>query len=109
MKAAVFYEQGLDRDLQDPEFAAPYLTESFKSGKDVFLVALGDVVRARGEFKGFDESLFKDRAALYRGLGSSGNPRMDTLMLVLDKLGLGVSFAPTPRSVTRRRVRKPGA
>src|SRR5262249_27202866 len=83
MKAAVPYEQGLDRDLQDPEFAAAYLTESFKSGKDVFLIALGDVVRARGDFKGFAASLGKARAALYRGLGSGGNPTMDTLMLVL--------------------------
>ena len=109
IKAAVPYEAGLDRDLQDPEFAAAYLTESFKSGKDVFLIALGDVVRARGDFKGFAEGIGKARAALHRGLGSGGNPTMDTLMLVLDKLGLGVSFAPTPKSVTRRRVRKPAA
>jgi DNA-binding phage protein len=45
---SIHFHEALADDLSDPEFAAGYLEGCLEDGPDVFLVALGDVVKASG-------------------------------------------------------------
>ena len=52
-RRTVPYEEILSRDLQDPEEAVAYLNaaleDAAENGADVFLLALRDVAKARGD------------------------------------------------------------
>ena len=93
-RRTVPYEDILHRDLQDSEEAAAYLTAALddKSGHglDVFLLALRDVVRARG-IRQLAQNTQLSRESLYRTLSRRGNPRFSTLEAMLESLGLKLS------------------
>lgn len=91
-KAAAPHEEWLDTELGDPEFAAHYLDEAFSGGKDEFLVALGNVVRARGGIQKMATAIGKTRPALHRALTHGGNPGFDIVYAVIGKLDLVPSF-----------------
>jgi probable addiction module antidote protein len=79
----------LKEELQDPKFAAAYLNEALNSGdKGVFLIALRDVINARGNIKGFAEKAAISRPSIYRMLSEEGNPTIETLTAIFETMGL---------------------
>ncbi len=74
--------------LTSPERVAAYIELAVEAGDpQAIAVALGTVARARGMTQ-----LSKDtgltREALYRALGTDGNPTLTTFAAVLDAFGL---------------------
>ncbi len=102
-RAAAPHEDWLDNELRDPEFAAHYLTEAFGGGKDEFLIALGNVVRAHGGVAKMAEAIGKTRPALHRALGAGGNPGFDVIFGVLRELDIAPAFPARKVKATARR------
>ena len=96
-KPSVSYEDRLHRDLLDPAYAAAYLTECLSQdiddGGSTFLVALGEVARARGMSQLADATAL-GRESLYKTLSDSGNPTFQTLLKILRELDLQISLVP---------------
>ncbi len=82
----------LNKDLQDPDRAADYLTAAICEGADVFLLAVRDVVEAQGGIAAIAKSTKLNRENLYNMLSKEGNPRLTSITSVLDRLGFSVSF-----------------
>lgn len=83
------YEEHLHQDLQDPKFAAMYLSECFNDDRKVFLLALHDVAKAYGITDVAKRSGL-NRESLYKMF--RGNPKLDTLESFLKTVGLTLSF-----------------
>lgn len=93
-KASVNYTDDLDGRLVDLNYAVAYLNEALDDGnQDVFLLCLRDVVRANGGFEMTAENAEIGRAALYRMLSEDGNPRFNSLVALLNQLGLKLCLA----------------
>ena len=80
--------------LDDEETIAEYLTAALEdSNPEVFLTALRDVARARGMTQ-----LAKDaglgRESLYKALTAGAKPRYDTLLKLLQALGVKLTVTP---------------
>jgi probable addiction module antidote protein len=87
------YNPDLIRRLQDPEYAAEYLTSVLEDGDgEAFLIALKDVVKAQGGVGELAGKVRIRRPSLYKILSSEGNPRLDTLQQILKSLKLRVSI-----------------
>ncbi len=88
------YETGLREVLADPKEAAAYLNAALKDGsQEVFLLALRDVVAARGLARvARDTSL--NRENMYRILSEKGNPQLSSLKALLHSLGLRLAVEP---------------
>lgn len=80
--------------LTTPEAIADYLDAALEDG-DPHVVAsvIGDIARAKG-MADISRETGLSRESLYRTLGDSGNPRLDTLLKVLKALGLRISARP---------------
>jgi len=79
--------------LDDDEVVAEYLTAALEdSNPDVFLVAVGQVAKARG-MSAVAESTGLGRESLYKALTPGAKPRYDTVLKVLQ--GLGVKLTVT--------------
>ena len=88
------YEEYLYDELQDPEFAAGYLTEVLSyQNLDAFLLALRDVVNALGGIGALAEHVDIKRSSLYKILSEDGNPQLNTLQEILRPLGMRLSIA----------------
>ena len=88
-------EETLDRYLADPEEASAYLEAVLESGDtSALMVALRDVVKARGGMTKLAETSDMSRETLYRTLSEEGNPTLETLTKVLQFAGLRISVAP---------------
>jgi probable addiction module antidote protein len=82
------YEKLLKRSLKDPEEAAHYLTACLEGGsQEVFLLALRQVAAAHG-ISNIARKTALGRESLYRTLSARGNPRLATLLALLDSAGL---------------------
>jgi probable addiction module antidote protein len=92
-KAGVSYDDYLKEKLKDPVFAIGYLKETLaqKDMPEVFLLALRDVVEARGVSK-IAKKAALNRQNLYRILSKKGNPRFSSLYGIVDALGLNLSL-----------------
>lgn len=80
--------------LNDEETIAEYLTAALEDpNPDVFLAAVRDVARARGMAQ-----LAKDaglgRESLYKALTPGAKPRYDTVLKLLNALGVRLSATP---------------
>ena len=80
--------------LDDNETIAAYLTAALTDpDPDVFLVAVKDVARARGM-----SQLAKDtqlgRESLYKALSAGAKPRYDTMIKVINALGVQLQVVP---------------
>ena len=80
--------------LNDEETIAAYLTAALEDpNPDVFLAAVRDVARARGMAQ-----LAKDaglgRESLYKALTPGAKPRYDTVLKLLNALGVRLSATP---------------
>lgn len=102
MKPYQSYYKNLIEDLKDPREAAAYLNAAFEEGdRRAFLLALRNVVEARGGMSRFARSSGLHRVSLYKMFSGNGNPEFESLMTVIKVLGIQWKFAPakkTPRS-----------
>ena len=95
------YEESLLADLRDPAEAAAYLNAALEEidaedGMALFLMSLGDVLRAQG-VSNVARSAELGRESLYKSLSATGNPKFKSLLAVLRGMGLGISIQATPR------------
>ncbi|RJP23335.1 MAG: transcriptional regulator [Candidatus Omnitrophota bacterium] len=82
--------------LKDPEKAREYLCisleETRKDGnRTAFLRALRTVVDARGGIAELAKRTEKPTSSLYKTISEEGNPRLDTLDMILKDIGLELS------------------
>ena len=77
--------------LDDDEVIAEYLTAALEDpNPDVFLTAIGQVEKARG-MGAIAEGAGLGRESLYKALTPGAKPRYDTVLKVLQSLGVKVS------------------
>lgn len=80
--------------FKPPEDVAFYLKAALKENDPALLAhALGVVLRARG-MEYIAERTGGSRKQLYRTLSDQGNPQLDTLMSMVDAMGLRLSSRP---------------
>jgi probable addiction module antidote protein len=93
-RAAKKYEDDLLERLRDREYAAEYLNgvleDEGADQQERFLLALRDVAKAYG-MTNLAEDTELAREAMYRTLSKDGNPRLTTLLSLLDALELKLS------------------
>ena len=79
--------------LDSEEMIAEYLTAALEdSNPDVFLAALADVAKARG-MSAIAKETGLGRASLYKALAPGAKPRYETILAVLNSLGVKISIA----------------
>jgi probable addiction module antidote protein len=85
----VDYREDLLRRLEDQEFAAAYLNEVLSmNDRKALLIALKDVVDARGGIGELAGKVRLQRQSIYKILSEKGNPTLETLGEILQQLGL---------------------
>ena len=87
--------------LKDPAEAAAYLKASIDEydrdmNAEAFLLAIRRVATARGGLSKLAKASQLSRQNLYRVLSPKGNPRLDTLELLLHNLGFKLSIESIP-------------
>jgi probable addiction module antidote protein len=84
MKRTSNYDEELMEALKNPEEAAEYLNAALADpNQEVFLLALRDVIAARGGMSDLAEKATLNRVSLYRSLSKRGNPELRTLNRML--------------------------
>lgn len=84
----------LELELQDPDFAACYLSAALDEGDDVFLSeALAKVIKVHGASALALETGIA-RQALYKMCSSEGNPSFKNVAKLLDAIGLEITVQP---------------
>lgn len=84
--------------LQSDAEIAAYLEEMLADGNARAVpIALRTVAEAVGGMGALAEKTGLSRETLYRTLSASGNPRLDTLALILEAFGLRLSVRPAPK------------
>lgn len=84
------YKEHLFERLQTPEEITGYLNAAIEEDDtSVLLLALRDVAEARGIAKVAEEAGL-NRESLYRMLSDQGNPRLSSLLALLEVLGVGL-------------------
>ena len=79
--------------LDDDEVVAEYLTAALEdSDPNVFLVAIGQVAKARG-MSAIADRAGLGRESLYKALTPGAKPRYDTVFKVLQSLGVKLSVS----------------
>jgi len=79
--------------LDDEEVIAEYLTAALESeNPDLFLTAVGNVAKARG-MTAIAESTGLGRESLYKAMAPGAKPRYDTVLKVLQSLGVKVTIS----------------
>lgn len=83
--------------LRDDEaFAIEYLSVALEEideagGEDAFLVAIRRLVEARGGMVNLSQNTGLARGSLYRSIAVGGDPKLSTILKVLQALGVGMS------------------
>jgi DNA-binding phage protein len=96
--AGVFWDD-LARDLQDPEFARAYLTESVRIATvDAVINDLDDARQSAGLSKAaLARAIGAEPATIRRLFSAAGaNPTLSTLAVVAAALGLRINVVPLP-------------
>lgn len=94
-KTTGHYEEWLIHSLEDKKEAAKYLQvalEEYQKDGDLeaFLLALRHVAEAQGGIGKLSKKTRLNRESLYKTLSSKGNPKLQTIGLLLK--GLGFEF-----------------
>ena len=80
--------------LDNDQVIAEYLTAALEDGDpDVFLSAVGNVAKARGMSE-IAESTGLGRESLYKAFAPGAKPRYDTVLKVLQSLGVRLTVTP---------------
>ena len=89
MKPGRSYHKDLIEDLKDREEAASYLTAALEGGdKEVFLLALRNVLEAQGGMTKFAREVKMHRVSLYKMLSNRGNPEFESILSLLNAIGI---------------------
>ncbi len=85
----------LKEELQDKQLAAMFLEECLADGNiELFKKALKHVADAQlGGVTALSRDVDLNRQSLYRILSEDGNPRLNTLVKILDALGLRIAVS----------------
>lgn len=95
MKKFKNYKQHLYKRLQNPKAAAAYLNAALDDeDPKVFLIALKDIADANGGVARLAKETELNRENLYRTLSQRGNPRLQSLMAILQACHLDISIRP---------------
>lgn len=79
--------------LDNEEVIAEYLTAALEDGNpDVFLAAVGNVAKAHG-MGAIAESTGLGRESLYKAFAPGAKPRYDTVLKVLQSLGVKLNVS----------------
>lgn len=88
------FDELLTEMLDSPEAIAGYLDEALATGTEAdFLLAIKNVAKITG-MTHLAEETGLSRESMYKTLSETGNPKLDTLTLILNKLGLRLSICP---------------
>jgi probable addiction module antidote protein len=75
------------------ELAAAKLNAALEAGDlESFMLSLSEVIKARGGYTAAARSAGLNRTALYKVASRGGNPALNTLVPLLESLGLGLSI-----------------
>ncbi len=89
------FNETFDYELREPQYAAGYLAWSAEEdGQDGFLSALRDVVRANGGMANLALQTGLNRENLFKAVSRTGDPKLSTVLAVLQSLGLQISITP---------------
>ncbi len=88
------YEEVIQKYLDEPNFVAGYLTTALEEGEDVFLIALRHVSRSKCGMTALAKASNLNRENLYDMLSKDGNPRLSSIVSILDSLGFKIEFLP---------------
>ncbi|MFH1191966.1 MAG: transcriptional regulator [bacterium] len=96
----------LIESLKDSKEASAYLNVALEEYKkdnnaEAFLLALRDVVEARGGISQLAQKTKLNRQNLYRALSCKGNPQLITLGNILNGLGFHFFIEPTKQRSCR--------
>ena len=81
--------------LKSKKASAAYLNAALEDGDPtVLLQALRNVAQARGGMAALAKAAGVSRESLYRTLSADGNPKIDTLMTLLEAMDLKLSVEP---------------
>lgn len=95
MKPAVDYHKFLIEDLKDPQEASAYLNAALEAGdKKAFLLALKNVLEARGGMSRMARHAKINRVSLYKMLSSNGNPAFENILRLLPPAGICLRVVP---------------
>lgn len=82
----------ISEHLTDEESIVEYLDACIEDGgQELFLKALGDVMKAVGVSKVTKQAGIASRTSAYRSFSSSGNPGIVTVESVLETMGMRLS------------------
>lgn len=91
-KRLIDYQEKLLRDLQDPREAKAYLNAALMDEDPrIFLLALKNVVAAQGTISIVAKKTHLNRENLYRMLSKKGNPKLTSIIPILNFLGFHLS------------------
>ena len=80
----------IKRLKEDPEEASGYLNAALEAGDaKAFLMALRNVIEARGGMTRFARASKINRVSLYKMLSGNGNPGFLNILLLLHHAGVG--------------------
>ncbi len=96
-KPYVDHQEWLLKSLKDPEMASEYLNAVLEEGdKQLFLMALKNVVDAQGGMTKMSDKSKINRVSLYKMLSKNGNPGFENILRLLQIAG--IRFRVTPQS-----------
>lgn len=98
-KRLLDYQEELIKDLHDTNEALAYLNEALKDDDQrIFLLALKNVLEAQGgDIATLAQKTDLNRENLYRMLSKKGNPKLTSIVSVLNALGLQLAVQTSKR------------
>mgnify|MGYP001600995504 CR=1 FL=1 len=95
MKPWVSYQDLLIEDLKNPKEAQAYLNAALEEGDEkLFLIALTNVLEAQGGLASFAKRTHLNRVSLYKMLSRRGNPEWESILSLLNALGIKFQVVP---------------
>lgn len=91
----VNYNDFLKEELKNSKFAMIYLNEALQDeNPTVFLIALKDVIEARGNnISALSKKTKISRPNIYKMLSKKGNPRWHNITSLIEAMGLQVNLS----------------
>lgn len=103
-KKLVEFKKFLIEELKDPKLAVAYLNEHFRyrgpDRKKHLLLGIKNVVEAQG-FTALARQSGISRRTLYQAFSEEGNPTVETLLTLLDTIGINIRFEAESRKKER--------
>lgn len=94
MKTVDYKEFLFKRLRNNPEYCKAYLNEALHDEDfSVFLLALKDVIEAKSSIAKISDEAGLNRENLYRMLSETGNPQLQSILKLIDALGLKLSIS----------------